>query len=53
MDGNRIQEGMLHRVSAVVRAYDACLSCSTHAMGLPDLDVRSIAADGTLLNRLC
>ena len=31
--GARIEEGMLNRVSAVVRAYDPCLSCSTHASG--------------------
>ena len=28
--GMKLQEGMLNRVSAVVRAYDPCLSCSTH-----------------------
>jgi coenzyme F420-reducing hydrogenase alpha subunit len=27
IDGNHLQEGMLNRVSAVVRAYDPCLSC--------------------------
>lgn len=32
IDGNHMKEGMLNRVSAVVRAYDPCLSCSTHAM---------------------
>jgi NAD-reducing hydrogenase large subunit len=30
IDGNKLNEGMLNRVSAVVRAYDPCLSCSTH-----------------------
>ena len=34
VDGNRIQEGALNRVSALVRAYDPCLSCSTHALGM-------------------
>jgi NAD-reducing hydrogenase large subunit len=52
VDGNHLQEGMLNRVSAVVRAYDPCLSCSTHAMGMPDMDIRLVAADGTLLDRL-
>ena len=52
IDGNHLQEGMLNRVSAVVRAYDPCLSCSTHALGMPDLDIRLVAADGTLLDRL-
>ena len=33
VDGRQIKEGALNRVSAVVRAYDPCLSCSTHALG--------------------
>ena len=33
INGDKLQEGMLNRVSAVVRAYDPCLSCSTHAAG--------------------
>ena len=33
VDGNKIQEGAVNRVSALVRAYDPCLSCSTHPMG--------------------
>jgi NAD-reducing hydrogenase large subunit len=35
IDGEHFKEGMLNRVSAVVRAYDPCLSCSTHANGMP------------------
>ena len=50
IDGGRLQEGMLNRVSAVIRAYDPCLSCSTHADGSPALHVRLLAADGTLLD---
>jgi hypothetical protein len=37
--GNEMKEGMLNRVSAVVRAYDPCLSCSTHADGTPALEI--------------
>ena len=37
--GNEMKEGMLNRVSAVVRAYDPCLSCSTHAGGTPALEI--------------
>ena len=33
IDGNHITEGMLNRVEAAIRAYDPCLSCSTHAEG--------------------
>ena len=50
--GAQIQEGMLNRVSAVIRAFDPCLSCSTHAMGVPALDIRLLAPDGALLDRL-
>lgn len=48
--GDSISEGMLNRVSAVVRAYDPCLSCSTHAIGLPELEVRLLDAAGELLD---
>lgn len=43
-----ITEGILNRVCAVVRAYDPCFSCSTHADGRPvvQLDIRR--ADGTV-----
>jgi NAD-reducing hydrogenase large subunit len=50
--GDRLQEGMLNRVSALVRAYDPCLSCSTHAMGTPALDISLIDRKGALLDRL-
>jgi NAD-reducing hydrogenase large subunit len=52
VDGNRLQEGMLNRVQAVVRAYDPCLSCSTHATGQLPLRVQLFAADGALLDEL-
>lgn len=52
VDGNKLQEGMLNRVQAVVRAYDPCLSCSTHAAGHIPLRVQLIAADGLLLDEL-
>ena len=44
VNGTEIREGMLNRVSAVVRAFDPCLSCSTHADGSLDLEVRIIPA---------
>ena len=52
VDGDKLQEGMLNRVSAVVRAFDPCLSCSTHAFGQPSLDIRLISPQGTELDRL-
>ena len=50
--GDRLQEGMLNRVSALVRAYDPCLSCSTHAMGTPALDISLVDRKGALLDRI-
>ncbi len=52
IDGNRLQEGMLNRVSAVVRAYDPCLSCSTHADGTVPLRIELVGPDGALLDHL-
>jgi NAD-reducing hydrogenase large subunit len=50
--GNRLQEGMLNRVSAVVRAYDPCLSCSTHAQGTVPLRIQLLARDGQILDEI-
>lgn len=51
IDGTKLTEGMLNRVSAVVRAYDPCLSCSTHADGSPALIVELKDSRGQLLDR--
>ena len=34
-----ITEGMMNRVEMVIRAYDPCLSCATHALGQMPLEV--------------
>ena len=52
IDGNKLQEGMLNRVSAVVRAYDPCLSCSTHALGQIALNIRLVNPSGDLLDEI-
>jgi NAD-reducing hydrogenase large subunit len=52
IDGRRLNEGMLNRVSAVVRAYDPCLSCSTHAAGQPALRIQLLDPDGMVLDEL-
>jgi len=51
IEGETIKEGMLNRVSAVVRAYDPCLSCSTHADGQYPLDIQLVNAAGALVDR--
>ena len=52
VDATRLTEGMLNRVEAGIRAFDPCLSCSTHAAGTMPLIVELLAPDGTLLDRL-
>lgn len=34
VDANNITDGALNRVEAVIRCFDPCLSCSTHALGI-------------------
>jgi NAD-reducing hydrogenase large subunit len=46
----KLQEGVLNRVSAVVRAYDPCLSCSTHAAGTYPIEINLLGADGQVLD---
>jgi NAD-reducing hydrogenase large subunit len=50
--GDKIEEGMLNRVEALVRAYDPCLSCSTHASGLIALKIELRSPEGALLDEL-
>jgi NAD-reducing hydrogenase large subunit len=50
--GDRIEEPMLNRVEAVIRCYDPCLSCSTHALGNMALDIELRSADGEVLDRV-
>ncbi len=46
--GDHLEEGMLNRVEAVIRTFDPCLSCSTHALGTMPLHVRLVRSDGTV-----
>ncbi len=50
--GDQVAEGMLNRVEAVIRTYDPCLSCSTHAVGQMPLQVELRAPDGALVRSL-
>jgi NAD-reducing hydrogenase large subunit len=40
--------GALNRIEAVIRTFDPCLSCSTHAFGKMPLAVTVLAADGSV-----
>lgn len=50
--GNALEEGMLNRVEAVIRTFDPCLSCSTHAIGQMPLHVELKAPDGSVVDVL-
>jgi NAD-reducing hydrogenase large subunit len=50
--GNKLTEGMLNRVEAVIRTFDPCLSCSTHADGRMALEVSLRGHDGELLDSI-
>jgi NAD-reducing hydrogenase large subunit len=46
ISGPRIPEGVLNRLEAGIRAFDPCLSCSTHAVGMMPMRVTLIDRDG-------
>ena len=50
INGNQLTEGLLNRVEHGIRAYDPCLSCSTHAVGQMPLHVQLVAPDGALVD---
>ena len=50
--GAEIPEPVLNRIEAGIRAFDPCLSCSTHAAGQMPLLVRLIAHDGAVLHEV-
>ncbi len=45
-----LHEGLLNRIEAVIRAFDPCLACSTHAVGTMPLVVELIGPDGSLID---
>lgn len=50
--GDKLDQGLLNRVEHGIRAYDPCLSCSTHETGRMPLQVQLRAADGQLLDEV-
>ena len=44
--------GMLNRVEAVIRCYDPCLSCSTHAMGQMPFRIDLVSPEGEVLDEV-
>jgi len=52
ISGQKVREGLLNRVEAAVRAYDPCLSCSTHALGQMPMIVDILGPDGAVVETL-
>jgi NAD-reducing hydrogenase large subunit len=52
VDGKKMKEGMLNRVSAVLRAYDPCLSCSTHADNPYGVEIQLVDHDGAVVDSI-
>ncbi|MCC7146383.1 MAG: Ni/Fe hydrogenase subunit alpha [Phycisphaeraceae bacterium] len=53
VDGKKLTEGMLNRVEAVIRTFDPCLSCSTHALGQMPLRIELRDGMGNMVDELC
>jgi NAD-reducing hydrogenase large subunit len=52
IQNEKIEEGMLNRVEAVIRTFDPCLSCSTHAIGQMPLHLQLVSPDGDVLDEV-
>jgi len=52
VDGNKIKEGALNRVEAVIRCYDPCLSCATHAVGKMPMLIQLVDPAGEVVHEL-
>jgi len=50
VDG-QVTDGALNRVEAVIRCFDPCLSCSTHAVGQMPLEVTIFDRTGAIVSR--
>ena len=48
----KFTEGILNRVEAVVRTFDPCLSCSTHAFGQMPLALSLVSTNGVLIDQI-
>jgi len=48
----KFTEGILNRVEAVVRTFDPCLSCSTHAYGQMPLILSLVSAEGEVVDQV-
>jgi NAD-reducing hydrogenase large subunit len=52
VDPKNITQGALNRIEAAIRAYDPCLSCSTHAVGKMPIHLLVMDSSGKEVNRV-
>ncbi|MBS7607527.1 Ni/Fe hydrogenase subunit alpha, partial [Candidatus Bathyarchaeota archaeon] len=52
ISGGKLSEGLLNRVEAVIRAFDPCLSCATHAWNPIALSIELYDSDGRLIDKI-
>ncbi|MGO9338367.1 MAG: Ni/Fe hydrogenase subunit alpha [Terracidiphilus sp.] len=52
LSGHEVTEGMLNRMEGLIRSFDPCLSCATHADGSMELTVDLVDAKGNLQQRI-
>ncbi len=52
VNNKKLEEGMLNRVEAVIRAFDPCLSCSSHAAGKMPLQIQLRDVDGAIVDEV-
>ncbi len=48
----KLDDGVLNRVEAVIRTFDPCLSCSTHAVGQMPLHIQLVSAAGEVTDEI-
>lgn len=52
VNGQKLNEGILNRIEHGIRAFDPCLSCSTHAVGQMPLHVQLLAPGGEVVDEV-
>ncbi|MGC8657758.1 MAG: Ni/Fe hydrogenase subunit alpha [Desulfomonilaceae bacterium] len=48
----KIAEEFMNRIEGLIRSFDPCLSCSTHAIGYSKFQVDVVNSDGTILESI-
>lgn len=51
VEGPEIPEGVLNKIESVIRCYDPCLSCSTHALGQMPMEIELKDNQGEIIDK--